>query len=126
MNDELDNFKKKYRAHVQQGQMRFATHKRMTMQDLARIDYSFDTAYEYEQSVQIDMSKHDFDTMIGMEDYFNRQLEERGGWSHLGGRARLIVEQHEQELRIRSENPAAKIAYEKYQTILKMVESHYK
>jgi hypothetical protein len=36
-----------------------------------------------------------------------------------------LVKQHQREVRIRHENPAAKIAYEKYQMILAMVDSHY-
>ncbi len=37
-----------------------------------------------------------------------------------------IVEQHDRETRIRHENPAAKIAYDKYQNILRLVDSHYR
>jgi len=124
MRDELENFKKKYRAHVQEGHRRYAVPKRMNMGSLLSKYEPFDLDFEYERSVQIDMSQRDFEQLIGMEKYWVEQLS----WQNINqysGHPKSIVEKHERELRIRNKNPAAKIAYEKYQNLLIMVDSYY-
>ena len=124
MSNELENFKKKYRAHVQEGRRRYAVPKRISMDPLSPSHEPFDLDFEYEPSVQIDMSKRDFEDLIGMEAYFESMLKDHD-WENFSGHAKSIVEQHERELRIRNENPGVKKAYEKYQTLLKMVDSYY-
>ena len=121
---ELDKFKLKYRAHIQDGHRRYAVPKRMSMDSLTPNYEPFDLDFEYEPSVQIDMPERDFKTLIGMEAYFESQLKDRD-WENFSGYAKSIVSHYERELRIRNTNPAAKIAYEKYQTLLAMVDSHY-
>jgi hypothetical protein len=121
MSEELENFKSKYRAHVQPGTRRYAVPKRLSV---TMTDEPWDLNFEYENSVQIDMSKRDFETLIGMEAYFKSMLEDRD-FHNYRGFANQLVEQHERELRIRNENPAVKLAYEKYQTVLRMVDSYY-
>lgn len=124
MTDELENFKRKYRAHVQPGHRRYAVPKRMSMDSLTPNYEPFDPGFEYESSVQIDMPERDFRTLIGMEKYWEEQLNWRDT-HHYAGYAKSIVDGHEREMRIRNNNPAAKIAYERYQTLLAMVDSHY-
>ncbi len=124
MTDELENFKQKYRAHVQPGHRRYAVPKRMSMDSLTPNYEPFDPGFEYESSVQIDMPERDFKTLIGMEAYFESQLKDRD-WENFSGYAKSIVSHYERELRIRNTNPAAKIAYEKYQVLLAMIDSHY-
>jgi len=124
MTDELENFKQKYRAHVQPGHRRYAVPKRMSMDSLTPTYEPFDPGFEYESSVQIDMPERDFKTLIGMEAYFESQLKDRD-WENFSGYAKSIVSHYERELRIRNTNPAAKIAYEKYQVLLAMIDSHY-
>ena len=122
--NELENFKQKYRAHVQPGHRRYAVPKRMSMDSLTPNYEPFDCDFEYEPSVQIDMPERDFKTLIGMEAYFESQLKDRD-WENFSGYAKSIVSHYERELRIRNTNPAAKIAYEKYQVLLAMIDSHY-
>ena len=124
MTDELENFKRKYRAHVQPGHRRYAVPKRMSMDSLTPNYEPFDLDFEYESGVQIDMPKRDFEHLIGMEKYWEEQLNWRDT-NHYAGYAKSIVDGHEREMRIRNNNPAAKIAYEKYQTLLAMIDSHY-
>lgn len=125
MDDELENFKQKYRAHVQPGHRRYAVPKRISMDPLSPDkDMPWDLDFEYESSVQIDMSKRDFETLIGMEAYFESQLKDRD-WENFSGYAKSLVKSYEREMRIRNNNPAAKLAYEKYQTVLRMVDSYY-
>lgn len=124
MNDEeVENFKQKYRARIREGHMRYAVPMKIsvlqTMDPLEPIDF------EYESSVQIDLPKREFEQLIGMEAYFDKQLRDRD-WENFSGYAKSIVKQHEREVRIRNSNPAAKRAYEKYQTIMRMVDSYYK
>lgn len=124
MSEELENFKKKYRAHVQPGHRRYAVPKRMSMDPLTPDKEPFDLDFEYESSVQIDMPKRDFEHLIGMEAYFESQLKDRD-WENFSGYAKSIVSHYERELRIRNKSPAAKIAYEKYRVLLAMIDSHY-
>ena len=124
MTDELENFKKKYRAHIQPGTRRYAVPKRMSMDSLTPNYETFDLDFEYESSVQIDLSKRDFETLIGMEKYWEEQLAWRDV-HHYAGYAKSIVDRHEREMRIRNDNPAVKLAYEKYLTVMRMVDSYY-
>jgi hypothetical protein len=125
MSEELENFKVKYHARVQEGTRRYAVPKRMSMDPLSPDkDMPWDLDFEYESSVQIDMSKRDFETLVGMEAYFESQLRDRD-WENFSGYAKSIVGKYEREVRIRNNNPAAKLAYEKYQTVLRMVDSYY-
>ena len=124
MTDDVENFKKKYRAHVQDGQRRYAVPKRLSMDPLSPSHEPFDLNFEYESGVQIDMTKRDFQTLIEMESYFEEKLKWRD-FNEYGGFAKDIVEDHEHELRIRKANPAAQKAYENYQLILQITKSHY-
>ncbi len=124
MSDELEHFKKKYRAHVQPGTRRYAVPKRISMDPLSYDVNPWDLDFEYESGVQIDMPKRDFEQLIGMEAYFESMLKDRD-WQNFSGYAKSIVDRHEREIRIRNENPAAKSAYEKYQTILRLLGNYY-
>lgn len=124
MGDNVEHFKNKYRAHIQPGHRRYAVPKRLSMDPLSPSHEPFDLNFEYEPSVQIDMPKRDFEQLIGMEAYFESQLRDRD-WENFSGYAKAIVDNHEREMRIRNNNPAAKKAYEKYQTLLRMVDSYY-
>jgi hypothetical protein len=120
MSDELETFKKKYRATVSEGRKRYSVPKKIRYDQIQDLDMNFDVEY----GVQIDMSQRDFRQLIGMEAYFESQLNNRD-WTWEGGYAKSIVDVHEKELRIRNSNPAAAKAYEKYQTLLRMVDSYY-
>jgi hypothetical protein len=125
MSEELENFKQKYRAHIQPGQRRYAVPKRMSMDPLSPSNEPFDLDFEYEPSVQIDMPKRNFEHLISMELYFEKQLRDHD-WENFSGYAKSIVEHYEREVRIRNGNPAAKLAYEKYQSIMRLIDGYYK
>jgi hypothetical protein len=120
MNNELEHFKNKYRAHIQEGRKRYTIPKRFKEWN----DMNFNESFETEHGVQIDMSQRDFETLIGMEKYWEEQLAWRDSHQY-AGHAKSIVDRHEREVRIRNNNPAAKKAYEKYLNILYMVDSYY-
>ena len=123
MTDELEHFKKKYRAHIQPGTRRYAVPKRVSMDPLSPSHEPFDLNFEYEPRVQIDMSHRDFEHLVRMEKKFYDTMERSG--PYVGGHAKYIVEQWDREERIRGENPAVAKAYEKYLNLLSMVDSYY-
>ena len=120
VNDDVEHFKNKYRALVQQGHRRYTKPKKISFYDK---DTPWDLDFEYEYGVQIDMSQRDFEHLVHMESHFYDTMKRSG--PYIGDHARHIVEENEREQRIRSDNPAVKAAYEKYQMLLSMVESHY-
>ena len=123
MSKELENFKQKYRAHIQKGQRRYAVPKRLSIDSVGSLE-QIDLDFEYEYGVQIDMSNRDFETLVEMEAYFDQQLRDRD-WENFSGYAKSIVDHYEREARIRNGNPAAKLAYEKYQNIMRLVDTKY-
>ncbi len=116
MSEELEHFKNKYRATVQPGNRRYTVPKKFSISQTQDWDMNFDVEY----GVQIDMSQRDFERLVHMEKHFYDTME-RGG-PYIGGHAKYIVEQREREERIRASNPAARIAYEKYLNIMRMVD----
>lgn len=122
MTDDVEKFKKKYRAHVQDGQRRYAVPKRLSMDPLSPSHEPFDLNFEYESGVQIDMTKRDFQTLVEMEKWFEDKIQQS---YTKGNEAYAIYDEYQREVRIRNDNPAAKLAYEKYQNILRMIDSYY-
>jgi len=120
--DEVEHFKSKYRARVQEGHRRYAVPKLVSMDPISPSNEHFDLNFEYEPGIQIDISKRDFERLVEMHRWIEDKIQ---GAYAVGSEAMYIYQQYERELRIRSENPAAKIAYEKYLNILCMVDSYY-
>jgi len=117
MNNDLEDFKNRYRATVSQGRMRYTIPKRGSMYPCDLSDTTFETTIKTEYGVQIDMSRRDFDHLVHMQENFYDMINRRGPCE--------IVEEYEREQRIRQDNPSVRIAYEKYQTLMSMVGSHY-
>lgn len=122
----MDNtaFKKRYQAVVKESPYRVTKIK--------HFDYNYNWVnylglddkleLEYEQMVAVHLPQNRFCELIDLEERFYKRLNEN---NILGGTAAAIVRQHEQECRIRSDNPAVKAAYEKYLNLLHLVESAY-
>jgi hypothetical protein len=119
MSDELEHFKKKYRATVQPGNRRYTVPKKFSISQPQDWDMNFDVEY----GVQIDMSQKDFEHLVHMEKTFYDTMERSG--PYIGGHAKYIVEQSEREERIRASNPSVQAAYAKYQNLLRLVDSYY-
>jgi hypothetical protein len=117
MNDTLAQFKQKYRAHVQEGRMRFAKPKPFAMWSDSDPELFDSKTFEYENSVQIDMPVHEFETLAEMDAYFRSIIE----GPFVGGHAEHIVNEHERELRLRNQHPALREAYQQYLTLLNLV-----
>lgn len=123
MIEEIEKFKQKYRAHIQQGNRRYTVPKCLSIESVD-LSKPFDLDFEYEYGVQIDMSNRDFETLVEMLAYFEQQLRDRD-WENFRRYAKSIVDRFEREARIRNANPAAKLAYEKYQNIIRLVDTEY-
>jgi hypothetical protein len=116
MSEELEQFKSKYRATVSEGRMRYTIPKKFSISQTQDWDMNFDVEY----GVQIDMSQRDFEHLVHMEKHFYDTM--RRSDEYMGAHGRYIVKQYEREQRIRASNPAARIAYEKYLNIMRMVD----
>jgi hypothetical protein len=116
MSEELEHFKKKYRATVSEGRCRYTMPKKFSISQTQDWDMNFDVEY----GVQIDMSQRDFERLVHMEKHFYETIKRSD--EYMGAHGRYIVEQREREERIRASNPAARIAYEKYLNIMRMVD----
>lgn len=119
MDDELKHFKKKYRATVSEGRKRYTIPKPFKVWN----DLDCNESFEVENGVQIDMSQRDFEQLVHMEKHFYDTMNRSG--EYIGDHARYIVAEHERENRIRASNPSVRAAYEKYQNLLKLVDSFY-
>ena len=121
---EANDFCRKYDAYIQDSNRMHRRSKRMPFQMWSESDPEIFQQIPYEQvrCVEIHMP----------EDRF-RALLEHDDWLHTaqmsnyikGNEAVWIVEQHERETRIRHANPSVQLAYEKYQMMLNLVDSHY-
>ena len=120
MTDDVEHFKNKYRATVSEGRRRYTIPKPFKVWN---DDTNFNEPFEVENGVQIDMSQRDFDHLVHMEKHFYETMNRSG--PYIGDHAKMIVEEHEREERIRNKNPSVRAAYEKYQTLLRMVDSYY-
>lgn len=113
----------RYRAHIQPGQRKFIKQYAPEYFDIAHMSGYKAYAEPYTQtinSIQIDMLPEDFDRLkadLEAIQHVNRYDEFR--------ETSVVLEQKYREQRIRKNNPAAQKAYERYQTLLTMVDSYY-
>lgn len=116
---ELEHFKNKYRANIQTSRCKYTKPKKISVDQIQ----DWDMTFEIEYGVQIDMSQRDFDHLVHMEKHFYDTMNRSS--AYMGDHARYIVEENERESRIRASNPSVRAAYEKYQNLLKLVDSFY-
>lgn len=125
MSDELEHFKSKYDATISKGSQRYIVSEPMIFKPFnANKKISLDPV-KIEHGIQIEMSKQNFDKLVQMESYFYRMLE-RTDFFNGESLAKTIIKEYENENRVRSENNSVRAAYEKYQSLLQMVKSHYR
>jgi hypothetical protein len=76
--------------------------------------------------VNITMPEDRFRALMEHDDWLaNVGLHENQLFRNIFMRVSNMVVDHERECRIRQENPAVRSAYEKYQTLLRLVHNHY-
>jgi hypothetical protein len=127
MNNEINDFCRKYDAFVQPSKHRHHRAKRIPFNDWYQTPDVFQSVnYEEVQCVEIHMPEDRFRALLEHDDWVEHAgLHENSFFNNNVGRVSNIVVEHERECRIRQENPAVRAAYEKYQTLLKLVDSHY-
>jgi|AntAceMinimDraft_6_1070360.scaffolds.fasta_scaffold46400_3 hypothetical protein len=122
---EVDKFCQKYDAYVRESSR---MHRRLKPVSYAVCSDSDPEIFETMPITEVKCVE------VHMPEDRFRALLEHDKWLYdartsnyiIGNEAVYIVEQHDRETRIRHENPAAKIAYDKYQNILRLVDSHYR
>lgn len=125
MSDELEHFKSKYRATISKGNRRYTVSEPMIFKPFdANEKISLDPI-KIDYGIQIEMSKQNFDKLVQMESYFYRMLA-RTDFFNRESLAETIIKEYENENLIRLENNSVRAAYEKYQSLLQMVKSHYR
>lgn len=124
---EIKEFCHKYDAYVRDSSRMHRRAKRIDYKMWSDSDTDFFQTIPYEEvkCVEIHMPEDRFRALLEHEDW----VEQAGRKDHYFNsdiqRASALVAQHDRETRIRHANPAVRAAYEKYQTLLKLVDSHY-
>lgn len=84
------------------------------------------TPYHDEKCVEIHMPEDRFRALLEHDDWISKAgLQDNGFFNNNVGRVAQMVVDMEKETRIRHENPAVRIAYEKYLLLLRTVYNYY-
>ena len=123
MND-IKEFCHKYDAYVQESKRMHRRSRRIDYKMWSESDPNIYQTIPYDEvkCVEIHMPEDRFRALLEYDEWlYNSRMS-----NHMvGGEAIQIVKQHERETRIRHSNPSIKLAWEKYQTLLRLVDSHY-
>jgi len=110
-----------YQAHTSPGNRRYAKMKSPFLYSNDDLGTASHTV-EYAQSIQIDMTESSYDTLIAdITTIHNLPDVRRNSFNNYSE----YVRKETKEERIRKNNPSVALAYERYKTILQLVESHY-
>lgn len=127
MND-IKDFCYKYEAYVDESQHMHRRIKRMPFNMWSESDPEiFQTIpYEKVKCVVIHMPEDRFRALLEHDEWLENAGRQNQQYQFNDiHRASSIVKEHEREARIRHSNPSVQIAWEKYQNLLKLVDSHY-
>lgn len=125
---EVDVFCKKYDAYVGPSSRMHRRVKRMPYQLWSESDPDIFQQIPVEdvKCVEIHMPEDRFRALLEHGDWVERAgLHDNRYFSNNVSRVSNIIVEHERECRIRQENPTVRAAYEKYQTLLALVQSNY-
>ncbi len=124
MDKEVKEFCYKYNACVTDSSRMYRRTKRIDYKFWSESDPEIFQQIPYEEikCVEIHMPEDRFRALVEHDEWlYNSRMS-----SHMvGGEAIQIVKQHDRETRIRHANPSVQLAYEKYQMMLNLVDSHY-
>lgn len=122
MNDNVRERGKKYletefNSRIGRGLMKFQvlSKPRWLVSDCSVSNDPFDTTFETVESVDISMRPADFERLTSLMGWYSVSSGDYSGYS------RYVEQTLALERKIRKEYPAVQKAYEKYQTLLKMV-----
>jgi hypothetical protein len=127
MKDEVKEFCHKYDAYVQPSHHMHRRAKMMGYADWTKAPNIFqEMPYESLKCVEIHMPEDRFRALLEHDDWIEHAgLHDNNFFNNNVGRVSHMIVEHERECRIRQENPAVRAAYEKYLTLLRLVDSHY-
>lgn len=124
MNKEVNEFSHKYDAIVGPSSRMHRRSRRIDYRMWSGSDPSMYQAIPYEEvrCVEIHMPEDRFRALLEHDEWL---YQTRQNTFYKTDEAIQIVKQHERETRIRHSNPSVRIAWEKYQTMLSLVDGHY-
>lgn len=126
--DEVKDFCYKYDAYVRESSRMHRRAKRLDYNIWSESDPSiFQTIpYEHVRCVEIHMPEDRFRALLEHDNWIEHAgLHDNRHFNNNVSRVSNMIMEHERECRIRQENPAVKIAYEKYLTLLNLVRNDY-
>lgn len=125
---EAKEFCYKYDAYVTESGRMHRRAKRMPFKMWSESDPDFFQQFPYEEirCVEIHMPEDRFRALLEHDDWVEKAgLQDNRHFANNVSRVSQMVVDHDRECRIRNANPSVQIAYEKYQTLLRLVDSHY-
>ena len=125
---EVEVFCKKYDAYVGPSSRMHRRVKRMNHDIWSKGDQDIFNSVPVEdvKCVEIHMPEDRFRALLEHDDWVkNAGLHGNNYFANNVSRVSQRIVEHERECRIRQENPTVKAAYEKYQTLLALVQSNY-
>lgn len=128
MKDEVDKFCRKYNAEVKPSHRVFrrATWVKVGTSVSLPSDVFDNIDYGDVACVNIQMPENRFRALLEHDKWVTTAgLHNNNHFNNNVGRVANLVVEHERECRIRQENPAVRAAYEKYLTLMRLVDSHY-
>jgi hypothetical protein len=126
---EAKEFCYKYDAYVQDSGRMHRRSKRIDYKMWSESDpemFFQSIPYEEVRCVEIHMPEDRFRALLEHDDWVEKAgLQDNRHFANNVSRVSQMVVDHDRECRIRNANPSVQIAYEKYQTLLRLVDSHY-
>ena len=125
---EVDVFCKKYDAYVGPSTRMHRRVKRMNYDIWSKGDQDIFNSVPVEEikCVEIHMPEDRFRALLEHDDWIQHAgLQGNNYFANNVNRVSHMIVEHERECRIRQENPTVRAAYEKYQTLLALVQSNY-
>lgn len=126
--NEFKNFCHQYDAYVGPSSRMHRRVRRMNYDIWSRSDPGIFNAVPVEEikCVEIHMPEDRFRALVEHDEWIrNAGLQDNSYFNNNVSRVSNLIVEHEREARIRHENPAVQKAWEKYQMLLRMVDSHY-
>lgn len=124
MSDNLDKFLNQHGVRILDTNKRAAKFNKMNVQyfrysdDFNRIDQEF-AAYETEPLYTVEISESELTKIADFEAQVFNNMRQQGHYDMFN----LIMEQKQEEKRLRDKYPAVKRAYEQYSMMLKLAQS---
>ena len=119
---DVEKFCRKYEAYVTESSRMQHRVKRSGFAEWNDPEIYQTIPYQAVKCVEVHMPEDRFRALLEHDEWLYKM---QMGTFVVGDEGAHIVRQHDRECRIRHENPSVRIAYEKYQTLLKIVDSHY-